>query len=179
MKQSPIKPSAFTASTTTPAAQHPVQEMLTRTLGADAASLPASTLDRIAQLLDDAENRRHPRKDASRPSRLMHHLAEMRRADSPGGGCWSDIEVLMPGKAVIIGELDRRVTGLHAVLCLLHAAERGRAHDDGVSELGEDLNIGLLFAARELTNGARESLSDLHEMWMSQQEAADLDMQAF
>ena len=96
------------------------------------------------------------------PSRLLHHLAQMRRSDSSDGGSWSDAVTLPPGQAVTLGRIDRCLTGVHAVTTLLHAAECGRSHEDGASELGDDLSIGLLFAARELVTNARESLSHFH-----------------
>ena len=126
----------------------------------DSASAP--TLSRKLDSIESAGPR--PQTDAgnTRPSRLLYHLAQMRRSDSSDGGNWSEAGSLPPGQTATLGQIDRCLTGVHAVTTLLHAAECGRSHEDGASELGDDLSIGLLFAARELVSTARESLSRFH-----------------
>ena len=166
MKQTQPHPLSHLATLPSMKVENPFRDMLVRTLGDEATTLSPDMLSRIAHMVEQAEARARPDNGATRQSRLMHHLAVMRRADSTDGGSWADVNALPPGRGVILGQLDRRITGLHAVLTLLHAAECGRTHDDGISELGDDLSTGLMFAGRELVDGARQTMSHLHKLWL-------------
>jgi len=104
---------------------------------------------------------------AARPSPyFLEKLQEIRHGDAVSGSVWTHAPGVSRRQAISLAHIDRATMGLETVLSLLQASEtcrRRRPEDFGI---GDDRHEGLVYAARELVHGMRDSLDRLEARWL-------------